>query len=59
MQLMHAEQKVARSAQELEEVRASAIGGGAEALIARLQDEVQMNTYLANDKLPSVCSVFE
>lgn len=51
--LQHAEQKRQRAEQQLSELQNTRIAGGAEGLLSRLEEELQMNRYLALDKVPA------
>lgn len=52
--MLHAEQKLRRLEQQLAEQQSTQIAGGADGVLARLEEEVQMNRYLALDKLPKM-----
>ena len=54
LQLLHAEQRLSREIQALQDYQSRSIAGGADALVSRIHEEVQMNKYLASEKLPSV-----
>ncbi|EDQ84692.1 uncharacterized protein MONBRDRAFT_30004 [Monosiga brevicollis MX1] len=47
------EDKLHRVAEQLRQLRATAVTGGSEGLLARLEEETQMYAYLATDKLPT------
>ncbi|KAJ3247337.1 Intraflagellar transport protein 81 [Chytriomyces hyalinus] len=50
--VQNAEKKYAASQQQLKEARNTLASGGAEGLLAKMQEECKMNKYLASDNLP-------
>ncbi|KAJ3252094.1 Intraflagellar transport protein 81 [Chytriomyces hyalinus] len=50
--VQNAEKKYAASQQQLKEARSTLTSGGAEGLLAKMQEECKMNKYLASDNLP-------
>eukprot|EP00730_Choanoeca_flexa_P016138 TRINITY_DN7566_c0_g2_i2.p1 TRINITY_DN7566_c0_g2~~TRINITY_DN7566_c0_g2_i2.p1 ORF type:complete len:667 (+),score=208.80 TRINITY_DN7566_c0_g2_i2:64-2064(+) len=48
-----AEDRLRRTQEELRQVKATAVSGGPEGLLARLEDETKMYHFLATDKLPN------
>ncbi|XP_035693402.1 intraflagellar transport protein 81 homolog isoform X1 [Branchiostoma floridae] len=51
-QLMHADQRYQRAMNQLKDLQRAAKGASAEALIEKLQEENNVNTYLGQEKLP-------
>jgi intraflagellar transport protein 81 len=51
-QLALTEAKLQRTVQTLREARANAITGGPDGVLARAEEELKMNTYLSQEKLP-------
>ena len=51
-QLALTETRLQRTAQSLREARANAITGGPEGVLARAEEELRMNEYLSQSKLP-------
>ncbi|KAI9334153.1 hypothetical protein BDR26DRAFT_840018 [Obelidium mucronatum] len=50
--VQNADKKYAAAQQTLKEVRNTSMSGGAEALLAKIQEECKMNKYLAKENLP-------
>ncbi|KAJ3014255.1 UNVERIFIED_CONTAM: Intraflagellar transport protein 81 [Siphonaria sp. JEL0065] len=50
--VQNADKKYAAAQQTLKEVRNTSMSGGAEALLAKMQEECKMNKYLAKENLP-------
>ncbi|ORY38172.1 hypothetical protein BCR33DRAFT_754577 [Rhizoclosmatium globosum] len=50
--VQNADKKYAAAQQTLKEVRNTSMSGGAEALLAKMQEECKMNKYLATENLP-------
>eukprot|EP00911_Craspedida_sp_UC1_P001115 UC1_evm2s837 len=51
-QIMHAEEKLRRAQHLLRDARASALTGGVPELLARMEDDVKGEVYVAEEKLP-------